>query len=99
MLSIYKECFTDAYIDDVYSCRDNTILKQAVIGWHEHAINESGYIQLNSENWNETFSVPVRAVIDGKADGDITGASFTLKLKAGIFTKQSIKIPVSINII
>jgi hypothetical protein len=77
------------------SCRNNKMIKQAVIGWHENAINESGIIHITESNWNQTFMVPVRASIDGKLDGDVTDASFTLKLKAGFITQQTIKIPLS----
>ena len=71
------------------------MIKQAVIGWHENAVNNSGILTLTNDNWNQTFSIPLKATVDGKLDGNIQDASFTLKLKAGFFTLQTLKIPVS----
>jgi len=74
-------------------------MPQSVIGWHDHAGNDSCTVTLGANNWNETFSIPVRATIDSKADSDISEGEldFTLKLRAGFRTILTEKIPMAIQ--
>ena len=54
------------------------MIDQAVIGWHDHAINDSCRILVNNDNWNDTYRLPVRAVVDGKAAFTYTDSSGTV---------------------
>ena len=64
-----------------------------MIGYHDHAVNQSGVIHLDSSNWNETFYIPIMASIDTKADGDYE-SEVTIKLRAGTILRENVKIPV-----
>ncbi len=80
-LSNYLDDLLPDFIGGRPKCREDPLhsIEQAVIGWHENAINESGIIHVTPQNWNQTFRIPIQAVTDNKKDGDLS-TTFGLRL-------------------
>ena len=74
-------------------CRSDDMMHQAAIAWFDGASNYSCTINITNDNWNDTFTVPVAATVDGKKDGDIS-ASFTIKMTKDGDIYHTDKIPV-----
>ena len=75
-------------------CANGSQINQIAIGWHKHATNNSGLIEVTSSNWNETHLVPLEAVVDYKPE-DSMNVSFTLKFVVDGATLNTTKIEVT----
>ena len=57
-----------------YTCANGDGISQAVIGWNGGSVVEDAFcgVQLTQENWQTEQDIPVRAMMDGLYDQDVT---------------------------
>ena len=56
-----------------YTCASGETIPQAVIGWAGgHDLEPFCGVSLTSDNWENVLELPVKAMVDGLIDGDMT---------------------------